>query len=149
MFCNECMTCYICINVLLLSLMTAELAVTEDLHHWCFILLSIVLIRFILFSVQAVIMSDSIVVMTDGKKLCHVMSTRKRASSTSYHNPLTLSNTDSGRKLEKLSVQDLKVYIQYMDLRMHINLIVVIHLLLVEVMGCCCFFFAYICTLLF
>lgn len=57
----------------------------------------------------AVIMGDSILVTTDGRKLCHVMSTRKRASSASYHNPLTLTNTDSGRRLEKLSVQDLKV----------------------------------------
>ena len=53
---------------------------------------------------------NSVVLTTSiDNKLGHIsLASRKKVSSSS-HNPLALTHTDSGRKLEKLSAQDLKV----------------------------------------
>jgi hypothetical protein len=55
-------------------------------------------------------MVNSAVVLTTSQdsRLVYVSLGQKRVSSSS-HNPLTLTHSDSGRKLEKLSAQDLRV----------------------------------------
>ena len=57
-------------------------------------------------------MVESSIVLTTAmdSQLVHVGLTRKKgSSSSSTHNPLTLTHSDSGRRLEKLSAQDVKV----------------------------------------